>query len=298
VLLDPPADHPFAATHARITAAYAHAMLGHGALALAALDEAEAAMRRRGHEERFAGRVQNWRGWMHRYLGAGTEADDSNHEGLTAADAADLVEPLAHALLDLADAALLRGDAADAARWLDLAGPLHHGVHAMRWRHALRGRLLTARVALLEERPEDVRAHTAWVRRDAADRGVERYAVLADLVDAIAALRIEPVHDTPDPTLPVDPLGPLDPLDPAARTDRALGRLPVVAGIEAWWWTNELAGAAAIAAARSPTPSATARHRDAGERWQRLADERAASLIAHAGDHADSVRTWIASSAT
>jgi DNA-binding SARP family transcriptional activator/tetratricopeptide (TPR) repeat protein len=295
MLLDPRADHPFAATHAGLTAGYAHALLGHGALALAALDEAEAAMRERGHGERFAGRVQNWRGWMLRYLGAGTEAEESNHAGLEAADASQLVEPRAHALLDLADAALLRGDAADAGRWLALADPLHDGVHAMRWRHALRGRLLLARVALLEERADDARTHTAWVRRDAVDRGVERYAVFADLVDAIAALHTDPAEEGPDPILPIDPLGPIDPLDPAARTDRALERLPVVAGIEAWWWTNTLAAAAATAAARGRTPSVTERHRSAAERWQRLADQRAAFLIDNAGARGDGARAWIAS---
>jgi len=246
-------EHPFATIHADLNAGYAHALLGHADAALAMFERARERSRRQGQAARFGSRIDNWCGWVLRYLGAPDAADELNEIGREHAEANGLPEPHAHSLLDLADGCLQRGDAVGAAAWLDRAEPLHAGVHAMNWRHAMRAQVLRARLALLAGAADDVRELTASVRVAASERGVPRYAVFVDLIDALAALRSA------------------DAIDPVA-VDATLRRLPDVAGLEAWWWTDALARAGGR------------------DEWRRLADERGAELIAQAGERADVVR--------
>jgi hypothetical protein len=95
------------------------------------------------------------------------------------------------------------------------------------------------------------------VRAVAEELGVPRYAVLADLVDALAA-----VHAG-------------ERVDPAA-VDTTLRRLPDVAGLEAWWWTDALAQATGL------------------DEWGRLAQRRGGELVEHAGGHDTALRAVLA----
>jgi hypothetical protein len=84
----------------------------------------------------------------------------------------------------------------------------------MRWRHALRGRLLRAHLALLSGDADGAADGAAGVVATAAGLGVERFAVLAGLVLAMAG--------------------------GGGDIDALASRLPDVAGTEAWWWLARL----------------------------------------------------------
>jgi hypothetical protein len=227
------------------------AMLGRADEALATIDLLEGEVRRMG-ASRWVPRPLNLRGWVTRNLGEPTQADELNHEALEAARAADLAEPWAHALLDLAAGQLLRGEWDAAAAFLDQADGLLADDHAFRWRHELRGRLLRARLDLAQGDPEAGRIGAEALVADAAGRGIPRYRVQAQLVAATAARqggRTVDLHEM----------------------DRLLGELDEVAGLESWWITADVAQAFGV------------------DRWEQLARHRVGALQAHAGRYAASL---------
>jgi len=248
-LLQPGAiDHPFAVIHGHLTLAHALAQLGHVDRALAALDAADREIDGRHVSARFAGRTGNWRAWIIRYLGAFGEADERNEDSFASAESLGLDEPQAHALLDRADGALLAGDLDRAASLLEQAAPYHERQHVMRWRHALRGQLLTARLAVEAGDWDLGEEQAAAVVALGEGYGAERYVVLGTLVEALARARrgdqIDPSHLQP-----------------------TLDRLSDVAGGEAWWWQARFAHAIGI------------------ERWRDEAEARVASLLTRADPH-------------
>jgi hypothetical protein len=207
---------------------------------------------------RVAGRADNCRGFVLRGLGAFEEADDANAAGLDRASAVEQAEAQAHALLDLADGRLLRGDLAGAAAYLDRAAPFQEVPHSHRWRHVLRTRLLRGRLALADGRPGDAAAAAAEVLADATGRSVARYEVLGRLLAARASLTAGDAVD----------------LDAVAAD---LTRLDDLAGLEGWRWTRDLAADAGVDA------------------WRAWSDERLAALVAAAGPYADRLRAYASS---
>jgi DNA-binding SARP family transcriptional activator len=227
------------------------ATLGRAEEALATIDLLESEVRRMG-ASRWVPRPLNLRGWVTRNLGEPTQADEMNQEALEAARAADLAEPWAHALLDLAAGRLLQDEWDAAATFLDQADGLLAEDHAFRWRHELRGRLLTARLDLARGDPEVARVGAEALVTDATARGIPRYRVQAQLVAAMAARQYGRT---------VDPI----------EVDRLLGELDEVAGLESWWITADVAKAFGVG------------------RWEELARRRVGDLQAHAGRYAASL---------
>jgi tetratricopeptide (TPR) repeat protein len=252
----------FSSLRARQQAAYALALLGRPAEALAAFDDLEVEIARR-QVERYTGLIENFRGWILRQLGAHREADEANHRGLAAAARLATTQPRVHAeqrahgLLDLADGCLQEGDPGDARRYLSQLTELQEVEYGLRWRHELRARLLAGRLALVEEHWEDGQAAAADLAEESGRLGIARYGAAARILDAQARAG---AGDTID----VDGLAPL------------LESLPDLAGLEAWWLTAQAARATGIDA------------------WWELAERRVARLAGEAGERGDGLRRYAA----
>jgi hypothetical protein len=200
------------------------AMLGRGAEAIEVFDQ----MARTVEEQnvrRFAGRAENFRGWVLRNLGAlhlAREATDQAWEAVQALDPVAGAEARGHAILDLADDALRRADLVRAEQWLDLARQAELAPHVMKWRFDIRRDLLLGRFALDAGDPAGAAGWAEQVRLAADAVGVRRFAVQADLLKARADHRSGVGLD----------------LDAVAA---AAGALAEVAPLESWWLLGELA---------------------------------------------------------
>ncbi len=252
----------FSGLRARQQAAYALALLGRPAEALAAFDDLEAETARR-QVERYTGSFENFRGWILRQLGAHGEADEANHRGLAAAARLAATQPRvhveqrAHGLLDLADGCLQEGDPGDARRLLAQLGELQEVEHGLRWRHELRARLLAGRLALAEEDWEEGQAAAADLVEESGRLGIARYLAAGRILEGQARAGA-------GETLDVDGLG------------HVLESLPDLAGLEAWWLTAQVAVAAGVDA------------------WWGLAERRVARLAGQAGERGDGLRRYAA----
>lgn len=200
--------------------------------------------------ERWAGRSDNLRGWVLRNLGATGEADDANERAVEETKALGLIEPLSHAYLDLASGALLGGDSERAASFVQAAADADADVHAMQWRHRLRRRLLSARIALIDGDTDTALELGGGIADEADSRGIERYRLSGRLLMMHARLAKQESVD-------MDAVGEL------------LEQLPAVAGLEAWWMTADVAATTG------------------SDRFQALAERRVAELSHYAGDHRD-----------
>jgi DNA-binding SARP family transcriptional activator/tetratricopeptide (TPR) repeat protein len=224
--------------------------------ALRAFEEMAAVVERQ-QITRFAGRSENFRGWVLRNLGAHEQAED-----LTLA-AWELVGPVrelahaeahCHAVLDLADAALRRGDLDAAQEWLQRRERAPLSPHVMKWRIDLRHGLLAARLALAAGDHDTATERGLQVLAEAGRLGVSRFGAQAQALLARAELARGDRVD----------------LDALERTAKA-----VTAGapLESWWLLAELA-------------------RDTGEPlFRRLAEKRVTLLVAGAGPWAEGLRT-------
>jgi hypothetical protein len=166
------------------------------------------------HVLRFAGRAENFRGWVLRNLGADAEALDANQQAWEAVQTVDPVsgaEARGHAILDLADGALRAGDLTTAERWLDLARRADLAPHVMKWRFDLRRDLLAARFALAAGERDLAQERGEAVAAAATQVGVERFVVQAGLLLAQARGQTGP------------------------EVARLVARLPDVAPLESWW---------------------------------------------------------------
>ena len=227
------------------------ATLGRADEALATIDLLESEVRRMG-ASRWVPRPLNLRGWVTRNLGEPTEADELNHEALEAARAADLAEPWAHALLDLAAGRLLQGEWDAAATFLDQA--------------------------------------TGCSRMITRSAGATNFAAVSSgpvstWPGATRRRRVSPPKDwSPMPPRAGSPATGCRrswwPPPRRARAagpsishgvDRLLGELDQVAGLESWWITADVAQAFGV------------------DEWEQLARRRVVALQAHAGRYAASL---------
>ena len=210
---------PFARVHGLFNLGYALAISGRIGDALGAFAQARVAVDTTGQSARYAAAVSNYQAWVLRYVGSLDEADDLNRSAL---EGTTFPEAQAQAMVDLVDGCLHRGDLDGAEQWLAEAGPLQTDDHAMRWRHALRARLLEARLALAREDHTEAQAVAAEVVAEATRLGLRRYEVLGRLTGQWAGVAAGDVIDLE-----------------LLRGD--LQALDGLAGLESWWWTAQLA---------------------------------------------------------
>jgi hypothetical protein len=241
----------YPALHAHLFTSLALANLGRADEALRAVAVLDAEVERTG-TGRWAGRSDNTRGWILRGLGAGGAAREANERGLELSAAIAMAEPMAHAHLDLASAALLDGDL-DGATAEVAAAHLVGRTHALAWRHLLRARLYEAEIALAGGDAVVAAEAAGEVEAEARRIGTARYVALAGVLRATALVESG------------------EPIDPVS-VDRLLAELPRVAGLEAWRVTAQLAAATG------------------SDRWWDVADTRVAELLARAGDHAPTLQ--------
>ena len=242
-------------------AGYALALLGRADEALAAFDGLESDLQRQGWAGRYLGLVQNSRGWILRNLGDTLAADDANRLGVeTGARVARTepklgVEQQVHGLLDLTAGRLQAGDLDAARSHLAAVEPLQRLDHSLHWRHELRARLLSGRLALAEGDLEAARTLAALLADEARGLHAARYSAMAGILESQAqAAAGEPIE-----------------MEEAARLVESLPRL---AGLEAWWLTAEMASATG------------------NPEWWALAERRAAALARSAGPHAETLRRY------
>jgi hypothetical protein len=200
-----------------MVAGYAHALRGEPAAALAELDRMSGAAARES-TDRFAGRDENFRGWILRSVGATEAADEANTRAYELSRTHHLSEPLAHALLDLADGRLRAGDPAAAESYLDRLRLEGGDGYLFQWRTELRTELIEGRRLLATGEFADATERFDQVLATATRLGLRRYQVLARLWRAQA-----------DPRATVESV---------AADVEALG---AVAPLEAWWMTADLA---------------------------------------------------------
>jgi len=246
--------HPFAEGHGHFARWYALAQLGRPADVLAEIDRFEAT-----HEpgdpalERFRPVTRNLRSWVARSVGDVTGAEALSAEAVELTAFPNLAEPRVHAMLDLAELALVTGDVALAVRWLDEAARQPDDVGTMLWAREERGRLLRARVALALGDSDDATQQASAVAQSAAARGSRRHEVVALVLLALA-----------DPQRPSRIA--------ATRTHALLAEMDRCAGMESWRWTAEAAAAWAI------------------DPWWSEAEHRARQLAARAGERGADVQ--------
>jgi hypothetical protein len=242
------------AIHAHMTTVHALGTLGRAEAAFAALDAWERMIEQQ-QLTYYRAALSNFRSWLLRAVGETEAADELNQQAREQARIIVRGEPLAHALLDLADGRLRAGDLEAAESSLDAARPVQERPHAHRWRHVLRTRLLRARLALARGEAASAQGASRELEHDAAAIGVQRYVDLAFLLGVrAAALLGEPVD-----------------LAAAARVVEALHEH---AGLEAWWIAGEVAAATGE------------------ESLWKLAEAHAARLAAEAGPYAEGFRRY------
>jgi hypothetical protein len=220
---------------------------------------AEAA--RRESTARFAGRDENFRGWILRSVGALDEAGDANTRAYELSRQHNLSESLAHALLDLADGRLRSGDFESAQSYLDKLGQEGGDSYLFQWRTHLRSALIGGRVHLAAGELDDAASLFEEVLATANRLELRRYQVLARLWLAQARRALPPRRSRVT----------------AESVAADVGALGSVAPLEAWWMTADLARAFDV------------------DGWRRLAVERASALADRAGSYGDALRRAAAS---
>ncbi len=248
-------EYTSATLHALLFTGHAHALAGRPAQALAALARYTEEVERR-QVPRFAGRAENFAGWVLRNLGAAGEGAERHTAALEIAQRQGTAEVTIAALEDLAEQGLDAGDTDGAQARLAEAAALLRGDLVFGWRLDLKHRLVTGRLALARGDPGRAAAEARELESRATALGVPRYVSVARLL--------------------------------RHRADRALGR-PVDSGaveadldlldasvaIEAWWWTGEVAADFANRA------------------WLDRAVDRADRLARHAEGYADGLRRHV-----
>lgn len=208
---------------AQMSRGLAYAALGRSAQALTCFDTVEELVERLGIV-RYAGRADNCRGYVLRNLGQLEQADDLNAAAQAAGSSVGLDEPLAHAVLDLAEGRLRAGEL-DAVRRLLEEAEAFGGVdrrHGFQWRHRLRARWLRGRLHLALGEAKEAAACAQAVVEEAAERELSRYAALGGLL----ALHARVVRGEPPEV---------------AEALRAVDALGPTAGMEQLWLVSELA---------------------------------------------------------
>jgi tetratricopeptide (TPR) repeat protein len=248
-------EYTSATLHALLFTGHAHALAGRPAQALAAFARYTEEVERR-QVPRFAGRAENFAGWVLRNLGAAGEAAEQHAAALEIAQRQGTAEVTIAALEDLAEQSLDAGDTDGAQARLAEAAALLRGDLVFGWRLALKHRLITGRLALLCGDPGRAAAEAGELESRASALGVPRYISVARLLRhrADRALR--------------------RPVDPGA-VEADLDLLDASVAIEAWWWTGEVAADFANPA------------------WLDRAVDRADRLARHAQGYADGLRRHV-----
>ncbi len=250
--IQPRVGYPFAAITRHMVAGYAQALRGEPAAALREFTlMSQAAARAR--TERFNARDDNFRGWILRSVGALAEADEANTRAYELAATHSLAEPLAHALLDLADGRLRAGDPATAETYLARLVPEVDDGYLFQWRTELRTGLVSGRWSLATGDASAAVSAFETVRETAARLSMRRYLVLSRLWLAMSR-RLLGERIAPD--------------DLASDVDA----LVEVAPMEAWWLTAEVGRVFDV------------------DRWRALAVDRAGTLASRAGPYGDTLR--------
>jgi hypothetical protein len=202
------ARHPFVLPHRHLAAAQALGMLGRVGEALAELDAVDKAAADQ-RTVRFAARADNCRAWILRNLGDADAADARNRAAHDRSlGAVGMREPVADALLGLADGRLRAGDPAAARELLARVAVETAVPHSFAWRHELRAALLAGRCAVVDgDRAAAVKAADHVLAR-AVDLGLPRYQVLARLLGARAGA-VDPERAEPD-VMALDRVAPLE----------------------------------------------------------------------------------------
>jgi hypothetical protein len=210
--------HPFMLPHLHLAAAAARTALGDVAGALAeldAVDEAAAGQR----TARFSARANNARAFILRNLGATDAADACNRAAYEISQHQEgMGEPVADALLGLADGRLRAGDLDGAVNLVEREEREAAATRPFAWRHSLRRRLVLARVRLARGEDDAVLAAAHELLGAAEAIPLPRYVVLARMLAATVA-----------PAIPDD-------------IDAELAQVERFAVLEAWWLVEQLAG--------------------------------------------------------
>jgi DNA-binding SARP family transcriptional activator len=246
-------EHTSATLHALLFTGHSHALEGNAELALQTFSRYTAEVERR-HVPRFAGRGVNFAGWVLRNLGARSEGLDHHLQALDIARDHGTAEVAIAALEDLAEQCLDDGDLDAAGSRLAEARVLLHGDLVFGWRLDLKLRLLAGRLALALGQAESACTAAADLESVAGQLGVPRYAGVARLLRHRAGKAA----------------------GEAGNMDEVAADLDVLdssAGIEAWWWTGDLAQDFASV-----------------QLLDRAAD-RVARLLSQAGSHADDLQS-------
>jgi DNA-binding SARP family transcriptional activator/tetratricopeptide (TPR) repeat protein len=257
-VIDPTAvGHPFGLSHGLFAEALAHGMLGRPLEALAVLDRLVAVVESTAQSRRFLAVAANTRGWVLRWLGAFDEADGWNRQAAELPLERSTAEYHYVGVLDLVEGRLLAGDTAGASSLLGGISEIEDWVGSMSWRQRDRSHLYRARLALAAGDPRSASELALAVAEGAGTRGSRRHELLARAVAAVAVARSG--------------------LDPDRSAVLAvLDALPSVAGLEAWWYTAEVAAALD------------------DEQLRRRASSLAASLAAAAGERGPRLLAWSA----
>ena len=202
------------------------AALGRSAEALECFDAMEEQVERLSIE-RYAGRADNCRGHVLRNLGFVELADDRNRAARAEGSRVGVDEPVAHAVLDLAEGRLRAGDLDAVVRLLDEAA-VYAGDerrHGFQWRQRLRASWLRGRLALAAGELAQAGEQAEELQRQAELRGAGRYASFGRVLEL--QLRVAEGK----PPSPVEAL-------------RTLEELTTTAGMEQLWLMVEVAGSA------------------------------------------------------
>jgi len=246
-------EHTSATLHALLFTGHAHALAGQPKPALDAFASYTAEVERR-QVPRYAGRAVNFAGWVLRNLGAGQQAFDSHVEALEVARRHGTAEVEIAALEDLAECCLDADDLDGSAARLAQARELINGDLVFGWRLDCKHRLISGRLALRRGEAELARSCAGQLEARAVALGVPRYASVARLLRYRADRAL---------AVPVD----------LTAVEADLDALDRAVAIEAWWWTGEVAA-------------------DFGRQaWLDRAADRVKRLAAHAGPHAEPMRT-------
>jgi tetratricopeptide (TPR) repeat protein len=200
----------------------AHAQLGRPLEALADFDRCDRLAEER-QLRRYAGRPQNCRGYVLRSLGRLDAARECNEYAADVGHTIGQLEAEGHAYVDLVDDRLERGDLDGAGTLLEQCAGLAAVPHVNRWRHAMRRRLLHARLALASGDPGTAEDLAEELVAEATARGIGRHVVLARLVAACARTFAGREVDR-------------------SAVEEDLARLDVVAGVDGWRVTLDVAG--------------------------------------------------------
>ncbi|MEA3214363.1 MAG: hypothetical protein QOJ19_519, partial [Acidimicrobiia bacterium] len=186
-VLDPHVPHPFSVGHGWFTLSYALALSGRWSAALAAVDDLDQLVARKG-DKRFPPVAANVRGWLIRGIGQLEQASEL-HRFAAEAPGPTFQEAHYAAILDLTECQLAAHGVEAAAAVLEGCADIMDWRGSMAWRHRNRYRLLVDRLSSMSGDHSTAASDACAVADAAAGRGDRRYHARAMLVAAAAEAR-------------------------------------------------------------------------------------------------------------